>query len=434
LASYHQRLNRLFVVAGLLSVSALFLQTGGASLLGNAQAVPSGTALEKTDGKIPDQYIVVLKDDSEQSPKNVADEARNKGASILHVYEHAIKGFAMKVPNDTVLEKVRNDDRVDYVEQDQIVTLFARGGSNGGVVSTFAQVMPNGIDRVDADLSSVIAGDQSGSTNVDIAIIDTGIDLSHPDLNVYKSRTFVQGTKTAKDDNGHGTHVAGTAAAKDDGNGVVGMAPGARLWAVKVLDRNGSGSLSNVIKGIDYVTQNAGSIEIANMSLGCECSSNSMNAAISNSVAAGVTYVVAAGNSAKNASTFSPANHPDVIAVSAIVDTDGEAGGLGSSTSYGADDTFASFSNYGSAVDIAAPGVEIYSTYKGGSYATMSGTSMASPHVAGAAAVYKANNSGATPAQVKSALQLEGIAYGSAGYFSGDADGIHEPLLYAANL
>jgi subtilisin family serine protease len=159
-----------------------------------------------------------------------------------------------------------------------------------------------------------------------------------------------------------------------------------------------------------------------------------MNTSIHNSVAAGVTYVVAAGNSAKDASTFSPANHPDVIAVSAIVDTDGKAGGLGSSTSYGADDTFASFSNYGSAVDIAAPGVKIYSTYKGGSYATMSGTSMASPHVAGAAAIYLVNNPEATPSQLVNALQSEGISFGNASYFSGDTDGIHEALLYAANL
>lgn len=421
MASYHQRLHRLFVVAGLISVSALFLQTGATGLFSIVQAEPSDTALEKADGKIPDQYIVVLKNDGEQSPKNVADEVRSNGALILHVYEHAIKGFAMKVPNDTVLEKIKNDDRVAYVEPDQ-------------VVATFAQVLPTGIDRVDADLTPTVqAGNGVGSTDVDIAIIDTGIYLSHSDLNVYKNKTYVKGTKTGNDDNGHGTHVAGTAAAKDDGNGVVGMAPGARLWAVKVLDRNGSGSLSNVIKGIDYVTQNAGEIEVANMSLGCECTSTSMNTAIGNSVAAGVTYVVAAGNSAKNASTFSPANHPDVIAVSAIVDTDGKGGGLGSSTSYGADDTFASFSNYGSVVDMAAPGVKIYSTYKSGGYATMSGTSMASPHVAGAAGIYIASHQDASPTEVKNALLSQGITSGT-GFFTGDPDSTHEPLLNAKNL
>lgn len=424
LNNHHFSFHKLCLAVGLLSFSALFLQTGisGLSPLSSANAEPSIVDSTRAAGKIPDQYIVVLKDEgSYDNVQTVADEARLKGASILQIYQHAIKGFAIKVPNDRVLEQVKNDDRFAYIEQDQIVT-------------TFGQVLPTGIDRADADKSpTVLAGNQAGNTDVDIAIIDTGIDLSHPDLNVINGKTFVAGTKTAKDDNGHGTHVAGTAAAKDDANGVVGMAPGARLWAVKVLDRNGSGSLSNVIKGIDYVTQNAALIEVANMSLGCECTSSSMNTAIHNSVAAGVTYVVAAGNSGKNASTFSPANHPDVIAVSAIVDTDGKGGGLGSSTSYGADDTFASFSNYGSVVDMAAPGVKIYSTYKGGSYATMSGTSMASPHVAGAAAVFMATNPSASPADVKSGLISKGVTSGI-DYFTGDRDSIKEPLLSAATL
>jgi subtilisin family serine protease len=258
-------------------------------------------------------------------------------------------------------------------------------------------------------------------------------------LNVYKQVSFVKGAKTANDDNGHGSHVAGITAAKDDSNGVVGVAPGARLWAIKVLDRNGAGSLSNVIKGIDYVTANAAQIEVANLSLGCECFSSALNTAITNSVAAGVTYVVAAGNSAKDAQTFSPANHPDVIAVSAMVDTDGKCGGLGTSTSYGADDTFASFSNFGSVVDMAAPGVNIYSTYKSGTYATLSGTSMASPHVAGAAALFKASNPSASPLDVKNSLISNGSTSSTVcdgngfGYFSGDPDGIAEPLVYARN-
>ncbi len=273
---------------------------------------------------------------------------------------------------------------------------------------------------------------------MDIAIIDTGVDLTHPDLNVFKNISFVKGVKKGNDDNGHGTHVAGTTAAKDDSNGVVGVAPGARIWAVKVLDKNGSGSLSNVIKGIDYVTANAAQIEVTNMSLGCQCNSAAMNTAIANSVAAGVTYVVAAGNNAMDASTFSPANHPDVIAVSAIVDTDGKCGGLGSSTGYGADDTFASFSNFGSVVDIAAPGVNIYSTWKGGSYNTISGTSMASPHVAGAAALYKSTHI-ASPADVKASLLSTGSTPSSTcdgngfGYFTGDKDVFSEPLVYVKN-
>lgn len=375
--------------------------------------------------KIQGQYIIVLSDDSDLASET--DKAKSKGAEIIHEYKHAIKGFAVKVQNDKILDLIKkNNPSILHIEPDY-------------EVHTFAQVIPRGINRVDADLSSTLSGDGANLVNVDIAIIDTGINLSHPDLNVYNKVSFVKGAKTANDDNGHGTHVAGTAAAKDDSNGVVGVAPGARLWAVKVLDRNGSGSLSNVIKGIDYVTANAAQIEVANMSLGGEFTSYSLNLALGNSVKAGVTYVVAAGNSAKDAQSFSPANHPDVIAVSAIADSDGKCGGLGTSTSYGADDTLASFSNFGSVVDMAAPGVSIYSTYKNGGYATLSGTSMASPHVAGAAALFKASNPLSTLSDIRDSL----LSYGSSqlsicdgnghGYFTGDRDTFPEPLLYVRN-
>ena len=386
----------------------------------------SNNDFKSTGEKVPNQYIVILKEDS--SPEIVANEARGKGVEVLHVYEHAIKGFATRVPNAQVLDDIKNDPRVDYVEQDQ-------------VVQAFAQILPTGVNRIDADLSPTaninVVDDR---VNVDVAIIDTGIDLKHPDLNVYRGVTCTgAGPSGGKDNNGHGTHVAGIAAAKDNGIGVVGVAPGARLWAVKVLDGSGSGSISCVIAGVDYVTANAAEIEVANMSLGCECTSSSLDTAIHNSVAAGVTYVVAAGNSGKDASTFSPANHPDVIAVSAIVDTDGKCGGVGTSTSYGNDDTFASFSNFGSTVDIAAPGVKIYSTYKGSSYATLSGTSMASPHVAGAAALYESTHSGALPTDIKDALTGSGSVpstpcdgNGHGYFFTGDTDGISEPLLYTA--
>ena len=374
--------------------------------------------------KIQGQYIVILSDDSDL--QNEIGKAKTKGAEIIQEYQHAIKGFAVKINNYKVLENIKNNNpSISYIEPDY-------------ELQTFAQTIPTGINRIDGDLSSTISGNSQNSVDVDIAIIDTGVDLTHHDLNVFKNISFVKGVKKGNDDNGHGTHVAGIAAAKDDSNGVVGISPGARIWAVKVLDRNGSGSLSNVIKGIDYVTSNAGSIEVANMSLGCQCNSAAMNTAIANSVAKGVTYVVAAGNNAMDASTFSPANHPDVITVSSIVDTDGKCGRLGVSTGYGADDTFASFSNFGSVVDIAAPGVNIYSTWKNGAYNTISGTSMASPHVAGAAALYKSTHM-SSPADVKTSLISNGSTPSSVcdgdgfGYFTGDKDVFSEPLVYVRN-
>ena len=294
--------------------------------------------------------------------------------------------------------------------------------------------MPTGVDRSEADQSATAAIDGNDErVDVDIAIIDTGIDTKHKQLNVF-SHSRCTGTGPNRDQNGHGTHVAGTAAAIDDDDGVVGMAPGARLWGVKVLDVTGSGSLGCVITGIDFVTSYASQIEVANMSLGFRGSSSALNSAISNSVAAGVVYVVSAGNSAEDAANFSPANHPDVITVSAIGDSDGQGGGLGANTTYSADDTFASFSNFGPLIELAAPGVDILSTWVDGGYNTISGTSMSSPHVAGAAALYMANNSSATPAQVRSALIAAGTAQTAADGFTGDPDTIAEPLLNAGGF
>jgi subtilisin family serine protease len=252
------------------------------------------------------------------------------------------------------------------------------------------------VDRMELDKKYPVDTSDGTEIKVDIAILDTGI-ASHTDLSIYRATNCARGPwwtgsckdGSAPDGNGHGTHVAGTAAAKDNGNGVVGVAPGARLWAVKVLNDQGSGYMSWIAAGVDWVTKYANDIEVANMSLGCECTSQALNDALTRSANAGVVYVVAAGNNAKDASTFSPANHDRVIAVSAVADFDGKAGGAGAATCRAdQDDTLADFSNYGSIVDIAAPGVCITSTWPGGGYNTISGTSMASPHGAGAAALY----------------------------------------------
>jgi len=343
---------------------------------------------------------------------------------ILNKLTHAINGFVVKVKSINDLEKLKQDPNVQYIEQDQ-------------KIQAFAQTLPRGINRIDGDLSFTKSGDGTGSVNADIAILDTGI-YPHSDLNVYVKKDFIT-RYFPTDRNGHGTHVAGIAAAKDNSDGVVGVAPGARLWNLKVLDNSGSGSISALVSAIDYVTSYSSQIEVVNLSLGCECTSTALNNAITKAVNAGVTFVVAAGNSGKDAKTFSPANHPNVIAVSAIADTDGKCGGVGSSTSYGKDDSFASFSNYGDTVDMAAPGVSIYSTYKS-SYATLSGTSMASPHVAGAAALYMSKNPDASPSQVLDALKNLGtnsatICDGQGkGYFTGDKDTNKEQLLYVRNI
>lgn len=380
---------------------------------------------------VPGRYIVVL-----QAGANPVGVANRHGVAAEHVYSAALNGFAGAVPAAR-LQALLQDPQVAWVEQDQVVTKF-----------THTQEVPWGVLRVNADLNTTarINGIDviADRVNADIAIIDTGIQLNHPDLNVHRNVSFVRRVKTGNDDNGHGTHVAGTAAALDNGIGVVGVAPGARLWAVKVLDRNGSGYMSDVIKGVDYVTANASSIEVANMSLGGG-NSGTLNTAIANSAATGVVYAVAAGNSNADAANTSPANSLHVLCVSAIVDTDGQCGGTGPGTGYGADDTRATFSNFGSVVDIAAPGVNILSTYKGSTYATLSGTSMASPHVAGAVALYLAPlttkpTSESEAKVVRAAIIARGVAQNAncvdfIGGFTGDPDlfpEFLEPLLNAA--
>ena len=392
----------------------------------DAPSTVSSTADVQPGEEIPNQYIVVLKDDDVSTSEVLFEGSgllKSESVEIIQEYDTALNGFAVKVPNDAVIEEIKNNPNVDYVEQDVMV-------------EGTAQSLPTGINRVDADLSSAKSGDGSGSVDVDIAIIDSGIDLDHPDLNVFRQQSFITGTPTADDDNGHGTHVAGTTAAKDNADRVVGVAPDARLWAVKVLAASNSGPLSSVIAGVDYVTEHADDIEVANMSLGFVGVSVALDTAINNSIQAGVVYVVAAGNNGEDASNFSPANNPNVIAVSAIADSDGKCGSNGPDTSRGADDTLASFSNFGEVVDIAAPGVDILSTWNDGGTNTISGTSMASPHVAGAAALYLTENPNSSPSEVKNALLSQGSTSSTTcneeghGYFTGDKDTFEEPLLY----
>lgn len=380
---------------------------------------------------VPGSYIVSLRSGS---PDKVSDRhARKYGAGVDHVYRSALRGYSARM-SPVAAAKIADDPDVAKVVPDQVVTadgLSAKRPGPGPDPSPAAQLLPFGIDRIDGDLSSAITGDGSGSSDVDVAIIDTGIS-AHPDLNVVGGHNCQRG-KSWEDQNGHGTHVAGTVAARDDAVGVVGVVPGARLHAVRVLDRNGSGSWSSVICGIDWVAANADEIEVANMSLGGPgldtgvCLDGGMHQAICRATDAGVTFVVAAGNDAEDSAGHVPAAYDEVVTVSALADFDGRPGGLGSpSCREDRDDTFADFSNFGADVDLIAPGVCITSTWLNGGYRAISGTSMASPHVAGAAALYLSGHPEARPAQVKQALQSAGNQDWSA---DDDPDGDAERLL-----
>lgn len=248
------------------------------------------------------------------------------------------------------------------------------------------QTLPWGVDRVDADnVWSVTSAD-----NVRVAIIDTGIDLDHPDLsaNIKGGVNTIYSWRTADDDNGHGSHVGGIIAAVNNSIGVVGVGHQIDLYAVKVLNSNGSGYVSDIIEGIQWSINNG--IKVINMSLGTTSDIQAFHDAVIAAKNAGITVVAAAGNSGPSDNTvIYPAKYPESIAVSATNSSDGQP----------------SWSSRGPEVDVAGPGASIYSTYKSGGYATLSGTSMATPHVAGAAALVLSTHPGFTPSQVQSHLQ-----------------------------
>jgi subtilisin family serine protease len=396
------RVNTFFWGAG---VGAAVLLFSLAAML--VAAVPSVLAAPASD-----QYIIVLKDDVAH-PANVAHRhEENRGAELGHIYGTAIKGYSAELaPNE--LKAIEQDPNVDYVEPD-------------GVMHADAQVPSTGFNRVFAPSNPNLDIDEIDDvrTDVDVAIIDTGVAL-HPDLNVV-ARTNCRlaagcAGQEVEDGFGHGTHVAGIVGARDNNFGVVGTAPGARIWSVKAGDQTGVFKMSDVIAAVNWVTARYSVIEVANMSLGCEeevkemCSGTALREAIAASVNKGVVYVVSAGNKNQNASGAGsaepptiPASFPDVITVSALADFDGAPGGAanappcqyslygwpqeGVPTIVDQDDSLASFSNWGPAVDIAAPGTCITSTVPGGGYGVLSGTSMAAPMVTGAVAGLAAAN------------------------------------------
>jgi subtilisin family serine protease len=364
--------------------------------------------------------IVVFHDDERDVDGLAAEHGRAYGASVSQRYHSALKGYAATIP-EARLDDIRRDPRVAFVSEDR-------------PVEAVAQTLPTGVNRIDGEQSSHYS---SNSWNVAVAVIDTGSG-PHADLNIAGGKNCQTG-KSFSDGNGHGTHVAGTIGAIGNEAGVVGVAPGIPIYSVRVLNNQGSGSFSSIICGIDWVTANAASLQIkvANMSLGgagtddgnCGKSNNdAMHKAICGSVAAGVTYVVAAGNSNVDFKGFVPAAYNEVLTVTAMADFDGQQGGGAAATCRAdVDDTWADFSNFtasGSSDEghtIAAPGVCIYSTWKGGGYNTISGTSMASPHAAGTAALCIATgNCPGTPSAVIQKLRSDGFAQSSDYGFVGD--------------
>lgn len=324
----------------------------------------SPAAAQERGEKIQNSYICVFKArevNRGQAQAEANRAAASVGARVTHVYSVAIRGFAAELPAQAVENMQKNNPNIEYCEQDQVVTAGPVQAAGQPSVGVMAEETPWGIARV---------GGGAPGTFATAWVIDTGI-APHSDLNFdsARSRSFVRDSSPI-DQNGHGTHVAGTIAAKADGNGVIGIAPGAPVVAVRVLDRRGSGSNSGVIAGVDYVAQNGRPGDVANMSLGGGVSTALDNAVINAAASSGVRFALAAGNESDNANNHSPAraNGTNVFTVSAFA--------IG--------DKWASFSNFGNPpIDYAEPGVSIKSTWLNGGYNTISGTSMATPHLAG---------------------------------------------------
>jgi len=395
-----------------------------------------------------EEVIVVLEDDAD--PIVAAQEL---GVEPTHIYDGVFTGFAATMPAAAVAE-ARASDAVRQISRD-------------GRVQAEDQIVGTGVLRVGVLHTP---GSQNlaitSPIDADVAILDTGVDRGG-DLRVsggascvnekhkkkgkgknqhkghkHKHKKKDDKSKSWADDNGHGTHVASIAAALDNDQGIVGVAPGARVWAVKVLDENGGGSFSDVICGLNWVVNHSGTVDVVNLSLsgaGSDgpCESSPLHQAICNVVYSGVPVVVAAGNQGTDASTRVPASFDEVITVSGMADSDGAPGHAGPGTCTGqADDTFLPFSNYGADVDVAAPGDCILSLGKDGKRRQESGTSSASPHVAGAVADFiqsftYGNGFRPSPDQVRTWLLTQASKPQNSEFgFSGDPDGVPEPMLW----
>ncbi|MFF3329809.1 S8 family peptidase [Streptomyces sp. NPDC002888] len=351
-----------------------------------AHAVPQGRISGAgAPGSVSGSYLVTLKGGTKAPSAAGTSLAEKYGVRISHVYGTALNGYAVR-GDERRARLLAADPRVASVVQDSRVTLDRAPRTPP----------PWGLDRVDQPalpLDRGYTGPKSAGAGVTVYVIDTGIRTTHRDFGGRASHgwDFVDGDRSATDGNGHGTHVAGTIAGT-----VHGVAKKARVVAVRVLADDGSGTTTQVIAGIDWVTRNARKPAVANLSLGGYRNAQ-LDAAVRNSIRSGVTYTVAAGNDGLRADTYSPARVKEAITVGATDRTDRKP----------------AFSNYGPALDLFAPGVSITSATRTSDTgtATFSGTSMASPHAAGAAALYLADHPGATPAQVAGTL-IDGATKG----------------------
>ncbi|MFI0464366.1 S8 family peptidase [Saccharopolyspora sp. 5N102] len=345
-----------------------------------ATAAPTGSILPAAN-PVAGSYIVVLKDLNASAASTTSTTARlvaQYGGATTATYTSTIRGFAAKLDEGSA-KRLAGDPAVAYVQQDGVARIAG------------TQQNPTwGLDRIDQknlslDRSYTYPNTGSGATAY---ILDTGVDKRHPDFEgrVRDGRDFIDNDADASDCQGHGTHVAGTVGSK-----TYGVAKQVKLVAVRVLDCQGSGQYSQIISGIDWVAANATKPAVANMSLGGGGHTATDNA-VRRAIQSGVTFAVASGNSNTDACGSTPARVPEAITVNA---TDRQ-------------DSRSSFSNYGRCTDIFAPGTDITSTLNGGGAGGMSGTSMATPHVAGAVALYLTANPSATPAQVRDALVNNG--------------------------
>jgi subtilisin len=378
-------------------------------------------------------YIVVFNRGVDANGETTGLE-RELGFRSRLRYGHALQGFAAQLSAEQV-DRLRARPLVDFVSPDRVVEI------SGMVPVAQGEFVPTGVRRMNAATQATV----HTTSRARVAIIDTGISLSHPDLNARNGTNCLQPGTPARDDNGHGTHVAGIIGAKNNGSGIVGVAPNTRLFAVKTLDSTGHGTESQVICGIDWVTAHGPgtrkNIRVANMSLGffgsndnnCGNTNNDpLHKAICGSVAKGITYAVAAMNNTLNFAQMVPAAYPEVLTVTAMSDSDGAPGGRGPAPCGQPDDVVASWSDWAVASTeinhtVAGPGVCIRSDWLNNGFNTISGTSMATPHVAGSIALCINDNgvsgpcANKTPAQIIQQIRSDAAAHATlANGFSGD--------------